>query len=171
MNDLKFREKLQEIEPISFNDTCYRKIDKRFDPLDAKGSKISSGRWHIRGNFDAIYTSENELTCDEELKRRIDDDIISRDKFKTYKLTVKLTKILDLTNKSNLIILEVEESDLLSGNIEITKKIDIPNQLAEAAYNLGFEGILVKSATKKGNNIVLFPENITKGSNISVVEK
>ena len=68
-------------------------------------------------------------------------------------------------------MLELTEEELLAGSIYRSDEIRIPNSLARTAYELGFEGMLVKSATMTGNNIVIFPKNKLKKSSIKVNKK
>lgn len=46
---------------------------------------------------------------------------------------------------------------------------DQPRQLARAARNVGAEGLLVPSATRLGNNLVLFPADLRSGSTLTVI--
>jgi len=152
-----------------FDCICYRAISKEYkDPLSTGGSKKVSGRWHIKGEFNALYLSESKKVCIEELKRRVDDETIIESLFNIFEIEINVSKILDLTKKENLKILEVDENDLLSGSVYELNEVELPNSLAKAAYGSGFEGILVKSATSAGNNIILFPKNILKESRIKV---
>jgi len=164
-----FKEKFKDIKPIVLECICYRAISKEYaDPLSTGGSKKVSGRWHIKGEFNALYLSGSKKVCIEELKRRVDDETIIEGLFNIFEIEINVSKILDLTSKENLKILEVDENDLLSGSVYELNEVDLPNNLAKAAYELGFEGILVKSATSAGNNIVLFPANKLKVSKIEV---
>ncbi|MBU4450646.1 MAG: hypothetical protein KKE35_05075, partial [Actinobacteria bacterium] len=81
---------------------------------------------------------------------------------------INFSLILDLTSGENLKMLEITEDELLAGSIYRSDEIRLPNSLARIAYELGFEGILVKSATMTGNNIVVFPKNKLKKSYIKV---
>jgi hypothetical protein len=76
--------------------------------------------------------------------------------------------ILDLTSEENLKMLEITEDELLAGSIVRADEVRLPNSIAKAAYELGFEGMLVKSATRTGNNIMLFPKNKLGESSIKV---
>lgn len=167
--DKNFKEKLKDIKPTILDCICYRAISKEFtDPLCTEGSKKVSGRWHIKGEFNALYLSESKKVCIEELKRRVDDETIIENLFNIFEIEINISKILDLTSKKNLKILKVDEKDLLSGSVCELNEVDLPNNLAKMAYKLGFEGILVKSATLAGNNIILFPANILKESKIKI---
>ena len=167
--DKDFKEKLKKIHCIELSCTCYRAISKEYkNPLSAEGSKKASGRWHIKGEFEALYLSESRKVCIEELKRRVDDDTLIENLFDIFKIEINVSKILDLTSKESLEILEIGENQLLSGSIYELNEVRLPNNLARTAYKLGFEGILVKSASLIGNNVIIFPENLLKESRITV---
>ena len=83
-------------------------------------------------------------------------------------MEINFSLILDLTSQENLKILETTEDELLAGSVYRPDEIILPNNLARAAYESGFEGILVKSATMAGNNIILFPKNQLEKSSIKV---
>ena len=166
----ELRKKLQKITPIKFNKICYRAVDRKYgDPLSTNGSEKFSGRWHIKGEIRALYMCESETVCIEELKRKVDDELIIKNRFNVNKLEVNVSKVLDLTSKKNLNTLDIKEEELLSGIVQEPDEVKLPNTIAKLAYEAGFEGILVKSATLAGNNIILFPENITKESMIRVI--
>lgn len=158
--DKDFKKKLQNINPRLLKCTCYRAIAKQYnDPLSTKGNEKVSGRWHIKGEFNALYLSDSKKVCIEELKRKVEDELIIENIFNILELEIDFSLILDLTSEENLKMLEITEDELLAGSIVRLDEIRLPNNLARAAYELGFEGILVKSATMTGNNIVLFPKN------------
>ena len=127
-----------------------------------------SGRWHIKGLFNSLYLCESKKVCIEELKRKVDDEIIIENLFNVFEMEINFSLILDLTSQENLKILETTEDELLAGSVYRPDEIILPNNLARAAYESGFEGILVKSATMAGNNIILFPKNQLEKSSIKV---
>ena len=171
MVDKELRKKFQKIIPVKVNGTCYRAVDKKYDnPISTEGSEKASGRWHVKGKFRALYMCESENVCIEELKRRVDDELIIKNRFNIYKLEISVSKILDLTSEENLSILGIKKEELLSGIVQEPDTVKLPNALAELAYEAGFEGKLVESATLTGNNIVLFPVNISKKSTIKIVK-
>lgn len=167
--DKDFKKKLQNINPRGLKCTCYRAIAKQYDdPLSTKGNEKVSGRWHIKSEFNALYLCDSKKVCIEELKRKVEDEIIIENIFNIFELEINFSLILDLTSEENLKMLEITEDELLTGSIYRSDEIRLPNSLARTAYELGFEGILVKSATMTGNNIVLFPKNKLKKSSIKV---
>jgi len=167
--DKDFNKKLQSISPKRIKSTCFRAIARQYnDPLSTEGNEKVSGRWHIKGEFNSLYLCESKKVCIEELKRKVDDEIIIEKLFNIFELEINFSLILDLTSRENLKILEITEEELLAGSIYRSDEIIISNNLAKAAYESGFEGILVKSATMSGNNIILFPKNKLEKSFIKV---
>lgn len=163
-----FSTKLQKITPTKINCVSYRALFKDFkNPLSTDGNLKVSGRWHKKREFRSLYTSETKEVCIGELKRKVDDDEIIK-LFEIHKLKVKLGKVLDLSKKENLKTLGITEEELLSGSIENPEEIKLPNEIAERAFKMGFEGIVVKSASGKGNNIVVFMENLGKNSYVKI---
>ena len=167
--DKDFKKKLQSINPKGIKCTCYRAIARQYnDPLSTEGNEKVSGRWHIKGEFNSLYLSDSKKVCIEELKRKVDDEIIIENLFNIFELEINFSLILDLTSQENLKILDLTEDDLLAGTVYRSDEIGLPNILARAAHESGFEGILVKSATMTGNNIILFPKNQLVKSSIKV---
>jgi len=54
---IDFKDKLKKVSPISLTIECYRGFRKGNDPLRTINSFNSSGRWHIKGKFGAIYNN------------------------------------------------------------------------------------------------------------------
>jgi len=60
--DKDFKKKLQNINPRGLKCTCYRAIAKQYDdPLSTKGNEKVSGRWHIKGEFNALYLCDSKI--------------------------------------------------------------------------------------------------------------
>lgn len=167
--DKDFKKKLQNINPGGLKSTCYRAIARQYDdPLSTRGNEKVSGRWHVKGEFNALYLCENKKVCIEELRRKVEDETIIKNLFNIFEIEIDFSLILDLTSEENLKILGITKDELLAGSIVRADEVRLPNNIAKAAYELGFEGMLVKSATRTGNNIVLFPKNKLGGSSIKV---
>lgn len=146
-----------EIKPISLDTSCYRMVSQKYDALNTNGSLLYPGRYNS-GEFLVLYASDSREVCKAELARKT--EIKTKLTYKVAKLNVKLKKVVDLTNEKNLRALDIQENNLIGGSWDITQHI------ARLAYQKGYEALLVPSATGKGNNIILFPANFTKGSTI-----
>jgi RES domain-containing protein len=163
---------VEKIKPAALNKACYRAVYKQFgDPLSTAGNEKASGRWHIKGQFNALYLSEDKNVCIEELKRRIDDISLIRELFDIYQVNISASNILDLSSPENLKILGINREDLTGGSVVKPEEVAVPNALAEAAFRAGFEGLIAGSAAGSGNNVVIFPKNLLAGSSVKAGEK
>lgn len=152
-----------EINPIPLSTSCYRIVSQKYDALNTNGSLLYFGRYSNK-EFLVLYTADSEEVCHAERARKT--KIKTKFIYKIAKLDVKLKKIIDLTSEKNIKMLNIQKDDLIGDSR------DIPQHIAALAYRKGYEGLLVPSATGKGNNIILFPENFSKNSTIKkVVEK
>ena len=156
-NRNKIEKRFLEIKPISLDAFCYRMVSQKYDTLNTNGSLLYPGRYNS-GEFLVLYTSDSREVCEAELARKT--EIKTKLIYKIAKLNVKLRKVFDLTNEKNLKALDIQEDNLIGGSWNLTQHI------ASLAYQKGYEALLVPSATGKGNNIILFPENFTKNSTI-----
>jgi RES domain-containing protein len=146
-----------EIKPISLDASCYRMVSQKYDILNTNGSLLYPGRYNS-GEFPVLYTADSREVCEAELARKT--EIKTKLIYKIAKLNVKLRKVLDLTNGKNLKALNIQEDNLIGSSWHFTQRI------ASLAYQKGYEALLVPSATGKGNNIILFPNNFNKDSMI-----
>lgn len=156
-NSAEIEKRFLEIKPISLNASCYRIVSQKYDALNTNGSLLYPGRYNS-GEFLVLYTSDSREVCAAELARKT--EIKTKLVYKIAKLKVKLRKVFDLTNEKNLKTLDIQEDNLIGSSWNLTQHI------ASLAYRKGYEALLVPSATGKGNNIILFPENFTKDSTI-----
>ena len=150
------------IQPVSLDTVCYRIVSEKHDPLSTNGSLLVHGRYN-NGRFLVLYTSESKEVCTAEKERKT--TLKTKLTYKIAKIKAKFKKVLDLTDSDNLKKLGVKKEDLISDDWSITQYI------ATLAVQKGYEAILVPSATKKGNNLVIFPENYSKGSIVDKTEE
>jgi len=144
-----------KIQPVSLDTVCYGIVSEKHDSLNSNGSLLVSGRYNNR-QFLVLYFSESKEVCFAEKERKT--TIKTKSIYKIAKIKAKLKKVLDLTNSDNLKKLSVKKEELIS------EDWSIPQHIATLAFQKGDEAILVPSATRKGNNLVIFPENYSKGS-------
>ncbi|MCG2789043.1 MAG: hypothetical protein L6405_03705 [Actinomycetia bacterium] len=109
-----FKDRLKKISPVSLAINCCRGFRKGNNPLSTANSFNSSGRWHIKGRFGAIYTGESEEVCKEEILRQF-EGIIPKYEYELVKLNISLNKVLDLSDPENLKSLNIEKDELTSG--------------------------------------------------------
>lgn len=162
-----FKDKLKKISPISLAIECCRGFRKGNNPLSIINSLNSSGRWHIKEKFGAIYTGESQDICSEEILRQF-EGIIPKYEYKLSKLNISFSKVLDLTDPNNLKSLNVEEEELTSGEGTDPETVVIPNSIADSAYDMGYEAIIAPSTTGLGKAIIIYPDNLKNNSSIKV---
>lgn len=163
--DLK--DKLKSISPIPLAIECYRGFRKGNNPLSTINSFNSSGRWHIKEKFGAIYTGESQEICSEEILRQF-EGVIPKYEYKLSKFNISLSKVLDLTDPKILKSLNIEEEELTSGKGTDPETVFTPNSIADSAYDIGYEAIIAPSATGSGKVIIIYPDNFKNNSSIKV---
>lgn len=128
-----------------------------------------SGRYH-RGRdvfsedqvFPALYLALAPETCLGEIIRHVTPATL--DRFNEYRLTelrVSLTAVIDLRDPAALTL----PADALLHDTDYR----IPQALAAAARERGAEGIMVPSATRLGDNLIIFADRLAATSKLSVV--
>ncbi len=139
------------------------------------GAAKTGGRWNRRG-LAAVYASLDVQTATAEAYQ----DFI----YRGFPLTaiqprvtagarVRLSKLLDVTDTSILAQLGFTRKELLQEDwraLQREGEESWTQAIGRGAFLAGFEGVLVPSAQhKKGKNIVLFPGNFTKTSQIEIL--
>jgi hypothetical protein len=147
----------------------WRAHRQRYDALDHGGSLLVSGRYHRGGDafpdeqvFPALYLALAPETCLGEIIRHVTPATLSR--FNEYRLSeirVSLRAVLDLRHSVPLGV----PIDALLDDTDYS----IPQALAAAARERGAEGIIVPSATRLGDNLIVFPDRLQAGSELVVV--
>ena len=164
--DLKYR--LNNISPISLKGIYFHGFRKDIPPLNTENYKYTNGRWHIKGEFGGLYAGENKKVCQEEIRRVYGSKTPAKE-YRIVKLQISLSKVLDLTNPDNLKRLNVKKEQLISGKGQVTETVLIPNSIAKSAHKLGYEAIIVSSATGLGKSIVLYQDNFKSNSSIKIL--
>lgn len=159
---------LSAVQPQTLQASVYRHIAAGRDALATIGSLNVGGRWNVRGAFGAIYTSLTQDTARAELRRTAQrrglqpSDLAPRE---LVLLRVKLRKVLNLTDPETLGKLGLTRDDLTQDSWSRTQEI------ARAAWEAGFEAVLVPSATGAERNLVVFPDHLGEDSVIAEQER
>jgi RES domain-containing protein len=150
--DLRLLDQVDALPRPRFGDTAWRVTREGRDPLQG-GSSIS--RW-CNGEFDVLYTSLERDGAIAELHALLDLQPVFPSKivFRVHQLKVSVKQALDLTDFSTLARLGVDISRYQDRNYTVMQSV------ADAAYFLGFEGLLVPSARWPCANAVLFTDRI-----------
>lgn len=92
-----------------------------------------------------------EFTCQAQRQSLTVDDLLPRE---LWRLTVELTKVLDLTNPAAVQALGVRPADLVRDDRRLTREI------GEAAHAHHFQAIRSASATGVDEVVAILPENL-----------
>lgn len=154
---------------LGWEGRLWRAHARRYPATDPGGSLGTSGRYH-RGRdqfpedraFSALYLSTGPEICLGEVYRHVTPELLpSLNNLRVSELSARLTAILDCRDPE---FLGLRPEDLLHDNdVEVTRSI------GTAAFAGGAEGILALSATRLGDNLILFPFHLRADSRITAV--
>jgi len=167
-NLIDFKDKLNNISPVSFREIYFHGFEKGIPALNTENYKYANGRWHIKGEFGGLYLGENQKLCREEIRRAYAGKTPAKE-YRLIELKISLNKVLDLTNPDNLTKLNIEREQLISGKGQVPKTVIIPNSIARSAHKSGYEAIIVPSATGSGKAIVLYKDNFKNNSSVKIL--
>jgi RES domain-containing protein len=149
--DLELLDAIDKFERIPFEGNTWRIVREARDALQA--SPVGA-RWDP-AIFDVLYTSLDREGALEEIYFHLSrQPIFPSIQFQMHRIRVRVAKILRLADMSVLQQLGVETSNYASMNYSRTQAI------ADAAFFLGFDGLIVPSARSTGLNLVLFSDRI-----------
>ncbi|HEY7032880.1 MAG TPA: RES family NAD+ phosphorylase [Thermomicrobiales bacterium] len=146
---------------VQIKQAIWRGHRRRYDPLHHGGSLRVSGRFHrapsefsSEPTWPALYTGLDLAVVLGELQRNI-----RQEEFGDYRFTeiwAQLESVLDCRDLGAL--------GLTFENLLGTRDYTLGQDLAAAAIDLGVEGMLVPSATRLGDNLIVFPHLVRTGS-------
>ncbi|MCD4670559.1 MAG: RES domain-containing protein [Actinomycetia bacterium] len=167
-NLIDFKDGLKNISPSSLKKIYFHGFEKGIPALNTENYKYANGRWHIKGEFGGLYLGENQKLCREEIRRVYAGKTPAKE-YRLVELQISLSKVLDLTDPGNLIKLNIEKEQLISGKGQVPKTVIIPNSIAKSAHESGYEAIIVPSATGLGKAIVLYEDNFKNNSYVKIL--
>lgn len=144
-------ELIDKFERIPFAGQVWRVVRETRDPLQA--SPVGA-RWDP-GTFDVLYTSLDRDGALEEMYFHLSrQPVFPSVPFKLHRISAKATKVLQLP--------EMEMLEALGVNTQKFAELDYTRTQAigDAAYFLGFDGLIVPSARSHFLNLVLFDARI-----------
>lgn len=157
------------LTPVSVSGRYYRVTSKARVNRAFEGSP-AGGRWGPVDGFRVIYLGDNYEGVVIETHRHVidtsEDPIAPPLALGLLTCDVEVTNIVDLTTStarfavglSDPAVLYSEPQDPNTGAAYLACQ-----QVAQAAHQLGRHGILVPSATHRGNTLALFAEHLSEG--------
>ena len=151
---------LEEQEAKEFSGPIYRHMFAQFAP---DRENFRGARWNP-AETSAIYTALERDTCLAEAEYYLDLQPIRPSARRTvYTISVKIEKVIDLTDWNVLERMKVSESSFAGRNFSTCQDV------GGAAAWLGMGGILVPSARRQsGINLVIFQRNGGRGYEFTV---
>lgn len=150
--DLQLLDRVDALARHRYSGALWRVVREGRDPL--QGGR-SSSRW-CNGEFDLLYTSmeRNGAIAEMHALLSLQPVFPSKISFQCYKLSVHVERTLQILDVADLAPFGVDISRYRDRSYERTQAI------ADAAYFLGFDGLLVPSARWACTNAVLFTDRI-----------
>lgn len=149
--------KLAKLAGSALSVTGYRNQASGFDPRSGDGARRFGGRFNPPHSFPVIYLCTSrpcvvaELTRQAQRQGLVLDDLLPRE---LWRITVELTKVLDLTHRGTLETLDIDPADLLRDDRQLT------NEIGEAAQEHRFQAIRSASVTGVDDVVGVMPENL-----------
>lgn len=153
--DLALLDAIDSFDRENLAETVWRVVREGRDPL--QGSR-SHTRW-CNDTFDVLYTSLERDGALAEVYARLSGQPVfpSRIRWFVHRIKVRTSQILRLANLATLAKLGVETARYRDPEYKRTQEI------ADAAYFLGFDGLITPNARWDCLNIVLFTDRIPPG--------
>ena len=147
--------------------TVYRHTALAYEPLNGDGARRAGGRWNPPASFPVVYTATEISTVDHELARsatRAGLSIRHMSPRRLATISVRLGRVLDLTNPDVLVALGIPAEALVS------EDPTLPRRIGEAAHHLGYEAVLAPSATGEGVVLAIFMDNRAGTSVVDLID-
>jgi RES domain-containing protein len=154
---------------VAWEGRVWRMHKRRYAATNPGGARKVSGRYN-RGldrypeaeSFPALYLATSAEVCLGEVYRHVTPKLLpSLNDFRLSELSVRVEEVVDCREPAPL---GLRFDDLVHDtDYEATQAI------GAAAFADGLEGLLVPSATRLGDNLILLPDNLRAGSRIEVV--
>lgn len=166
---------------VPWSGVVYRSASPRYankgDLLTGVGSKSAGGRWNPPKSFPTVYASLDPHTV-------LDEGLAH---FRYYRIPIEvsmprvmvsirvdLRTALDLTHGKTRSALRVSERRMLSEPWRDEQKAgreSLTQALGRLAHELGWEGLLVPSAARRGGtNLIVFRANLSRRSSLEIIK-
>lgn len=158
-------ERLDQIERRTFAGTVLRHHGPSHTALSGDGARRAGGRWNPPDSFPTLYCGLDLATVDREFARSLRRAGLPLKRPRARRLariTVRLSRVLDLTDDRVLASLDLNPSELLGDDLATSQ------QLGAAAHHLGYEAVLAPSATGSGAVLALFLDTRAADSIVEV---
>lgn len=159
--DIELLDAIDAFERMPLDAEVWRLVRENRDPVLGSPSR---SRW-CNSSFDVLYTSFERDGAIAEIHALLSLQPVfpSRDRWFVHRLKVSATQALKLADLPTLAQLGVDTGRYAERNYRRTQEI------ADAAFFLGFDGLIAPSARWRCLNLVLFTDRIPPGQ-IEIIE-
>jgi RES domain-containing protein len=163
------RTALSTIQPKPWQGHAWRMHFRTYAATDHGGSLRASGRYHRASAqtprdpaWPALYLALSPEVALGEILRQIAPELVPRiNDYRISELAVEVSVVLDCRDASAL--------GLTVDDLTRDDDYEITQEIAAEAISRGADGILVPSATQMGDNLVLFPNQLTATCRLTVI--
>ena len=149
--DLELLDAIDKFARVPFEGNVWRVVRATRDVLQA--SRVGA-RWDP-ALFDVLYTSLERDGAMEEIYFHLSRQPVFPDiAFQIHRLRIRAKQVLDISKTDDIVRLGIDLSTFTSFNYSRTQAI------GDAAFFLGFDGMIVPSARSKAQNLVVFSDRI-----------
>lgn len=158
-------ESIKKVEPKVFKGRVYRVVGRGLPPLSLEGSLAYGGRYNPPYQFGVLYCGLTKKVCWSEIEKRLEGSV-NQARFKVTVLSVRLNKVLDLTDEGVLSELKIDKKSLID-----PVDYGLTRQIAIAARKAGIDAILAPASTGQGNMLAIFSDQLNPQSRIAISER
>lgn len=153
--DLDLLDALDALERTAFDGTVWRIVRAERDVLEGSATKA---RWDT-GTFDVLYTAFDREGALEKIHFHLSRQPVFPSKHRSvlHQISVRTRKTLQLADMASLAALGIAPDGYSSLDYGRSQEV------ADAAYFLGFDGLLIPSARWNCQNLVLFTDRLEVG--------
>jgi RES domain-containing protein len=162
-----------------WNGTAFRAVGIEYankrDLISGEGTKRNGSRWTPPGSFATVHVSLDVKTAMAEslgTQQLYGIALTARFPLTIVAIDVRLNRLIDLADVRVLVDLGLTRQKLL--RCRWRQSMDkgreaLTQALGRVAFEAGLEGLFVPSAqTRKGSNLIVFPDNLQKGSTLAI---
>ncbi len=159
--DVDLLDALEALNPEPFEGDVWRVLREGREPLQGYPT---GARWDPPGGFDVLYTSLDPHGARAEVFFHLNRAPVfpSQTVYLLHRIGVRTRKTLRLADKNALAALKVDAARFSELDYRRTQAI------GDAAYFLGFDGLLVPSARWECQNLILFTDRIDPNDGLVV---
>lgn len=154
---------------VGWEGHVWRMHKRKYPATSPGGARKVSGRYN-RGldlfpedqSFAALYLATALEICLGEIYRHVTPELLpSLNDYRISELSVRLEAVLDCRDPARL--------ELILDRLVHDTDFEATQAIGAAAFAASFEGLLVVSATRLGDNLILFPDHLRANSQVMVV--